>query len=78
MKRHFQDVVQKVQHDKNSDDFAAHFSQHFDQKPTPQQCREIMELYILSKVNPIGSMKNWSKYSCTSYMKERLETVSRS
>ena len=34
MKQHFQDVTQKVQHDKNSDTFAAHFAQNFDQKPT--------------------------------------------
>ena len=43
MGQHFQDVAQKVQHDKNSDTFAAHFAQHFDPKPTPQQCREIMK-----------------------------------
>ena len=36
MERHHQDVAQKVQHDKNSDTFAAYFAQHFDQKPTPQ------------------------------------------
>ena len=37
----------------NSDTFAAHFAQYFDQKSTPQQCREIMKLKILSKLNPI-------------------------
>ena len=49
----------------NSDTFAAHFAQHFYQKPTPQHCREIIKFEILSKVNPIGYMKFWSKYSCT-------------
>ena len=39
MEQHFQDVAQKVQHDKKYDTFAAHYAQHFDQKPTPQQCR---------------------------------------
>ena len=78
IEQHFQDVVQKVQHDKNSDTFAAHFAQRFDQKPTPQQCREIMKLVILCKVNPIGLMKTWSKSSCTLCAKERLEIVSRS
>ena len=39
----FQDVAQKVQHYKHSDTFAAHFAQHFDQKPTQQHCREIMK-----------------------------------
>ena len=76
--QHFQDLAQKVQHDKNSDTFAARFNQRFDQKPTPQQCREIMKSEILSKVNPIGSMKTWSKSSCTLCMKERLEIAGRS
>ena len=31
MEQHFQDVAQKVQYDKNSDTFAAHFTHHFDQ-----------------------------------------------
>ena len=57
MEQHFQDLAQKIQHDKNSDTFAGHFTQHFDQKPTPKQCREIIKLEILSTVNPIGSMK---------------------
>ena len=76
--QHFQDVAQKVQYDKCFDTFAAHFAHHFDQKPTPQQCHEIMKFEILSKVNPIGSMKTWSKDSCTLCMKEILEIVGRS
>ena len=42
MEQHFQDMAKKVQHDKNSDTFVAHFAHHFDQKLTRQQCREIM------------------------------------
>ena len=78
MEQHFQDMAQKVQHHKNSDTFVAHFVQHFDQKPTPQQCREIMRFKIFSKVKPIRSTKTWIKSSCTVFMKERLEIVSRS
>ena len=40
MEQHFQYVAQKVQHNKNSDTFAAHFAQHFDQNRPPQQRRE--------------------------------------
>ena len=43
MEQHFQDVAQKVRYNKNLDTFAAHFAQDFDQKPTPQQCCEIMK-----------------------------------
>ena len=78
MEQHFQDIAQKVQHDKNSDTFAAHFATHSDQKPTPQKCRETMHFKVLAKVNPIGSMKTWGKPSCTLCMKERLKIVSRS
>ena len=46
MEQHFQDVAPKVQHDKHYDTFAAHFAEHFYQKPTPQQYREIMKLEI--------------------------------
>ena len=45
--QHLQDVAQTVHHDKNSGTFAAHFAQHFNQKPTPQKCREIMKFGIL-------------------------------
>ena len=69
MEQQFQDVAPKVQRDKNYDTLAAHFAQNFDQKPTPQQFREITKFGILSKVNPIGSMKTWSKYSCNLCMK---------
>ena len=36
MEQHFQDVAQKIQHDENSDTFAAHFSQYLNPKLTPQ------------------------------------------
>ena len=77
MEQHFQDIAQKVQHDKNSDTFAAHFATHFGQKPTPQQCRETMKFEVLAKVNPIGSLKTWGKPSCTLCMNERLEIVTK-
>ena len=44
MEQHFQDMAKKVQHDKSSDTFAAHFAQNFNHKPTAQQCPEITML----------------------------------
>ena len=61
MEQHFQDLAQKVENNKNSEYFAAHFAKNFTQKPSPQECREIMSFDILSTVNPIGSMKTWGK-----------------
>ena len=59
MEQYFQDVAQKVMNDKNLDSFSDHFTKHFTQKPSPQQCREIMYFDIISNVNPISSMKTW-------------------
>ena len=63
---------------KNSDSFVAPFAKQFTQKPSPQECREIMSFGILSTVNPIGSMKTWGKLSCTLCMKERIEIIDNS
>ena len=57
--QHFQYVAYKLMNDKNSDFFAAHFAKCFTQNPSPQQCREIISLEILSPVNFIGSMNIW-------------------
>ena len=56
MEQYFQDVTQKVKHDKNSESFAAHFDKKITQKTSPKQ---------ISLVKPIGSMKTWVKLSCT-------------
>ena len=61
--------------DKNSDSFATHFAKHLTQKPSPEQCREIMYFNELSTVNHIGSMKTCSKLSCTLCKKERIEII---
>ena len=70
MEQYFQDVDQKFMNNKNSGSFNAYFAEHFTQKPSPQQCRDIMSFDILSMVNYIGSMKTWGKSSCTLCMKE--------
>ena len=43
-----------------------------------QKWSEIIKFEILSKVNPVGLIKTWSKSSCNLCMKEILEIVSRS
>ena len=65
MEQHFQDVAQKVMHDKNLYSLDAHFAKHFMQKPSPQQYRKIMSFGILYTINPTGSMKTWVKSYCT-------------
>ena len=63
-------MAQKFMNDNNSDPFADHFDKHFTQKPSPQQCLESMSFGVISTVNPIGSMKTWSTFSCTLCMKQ--------
>ena len=43
IEQHFQDLAQKLQYDKNSDNFVAHLAQHFDQKLSPKRCQEIIK-----------------------------------
>ena len=73
MEQHFKYVAQKVTNDKNLDSFAARFTKHFTQKPSPQQCRKIVSFGILYTVNPIVSMKTCGKLYCTLCMKEIAE-----
>ena len=47
-------------------------------RSTPQQCNKRIKLKILSTLNHIMLMKNWSKPSFSLFMKEILETISRS
>ena len=75
MKQHFQHVAQKVENNKNSDSFAAHFTKHFTQKPSPQQYHKIMSFDIIFTVNSIDSMKTWGKSPCTICMKEIMEIL---
>ena len=56
----------------NSNTFAVHFAQYFNQKPPQQQCHEIMTFKILSTVNTIGLLNTWGKYSCMVFVKEIL------
>ena len=74
--QHFQDIFQKLQGDKNLDNFAAHFDKHFNQKLTPRQCCEIIKFRIFSTVNPIKSIKTWINSSCNLFLKDILEIIS--
>ena len=70
--------LKKFMNDNNSESFAAYFAKPFTLKSSPQQCRKIMCFGILSTVKPIGSMKTWSKSSCTLFMKYRIEIIDNS
>ena len=75
MKQHFQYVAQNFTNNKNSDSFSSYLAKTFTQKPSLQQCHEIMSFNILSTVNHIGSMNTWGKLSSTLFMKERIEII---
>ena len=69
MEQNFQYLAQNIMHNNNLDSFAAHFAKTLTQKPSPQQCYNIMSFEILSIVNPIGSMKTLGTLSCALCMK---------
>ena len=65
-------------YDNNSDYLTTNSTKNFIQKPIPQQCCDIISFKIISAENPIGSMKNWGKLSCTICMKEIIELIENS
>ena len=72
MEEHLQDVAPKILNDKDQDSFNAQLATKFTQKPSPQQCHNIMSFKIIYTVNTIGSTKTWGKSSCALCMKERI------
>ena len=65
----FQDVSKKEQCDENLENSVHHFSHYFIKIPSPKKCHKIMNVDIICTVNPIGSMKDEDKLSCTLCMK---------
>ena len=74
MNLHFNDVKSLVSKGIRSDTFAKHFARHFKKgtKPTSKQIRDIMDIDVIWKGNPISCVKSFGKVNCSLCMKERL------
>ena len=74
---HMDDVRYQVKKGKLSDSFAAHFSQHFKEKSKVKrrEVRQLLNVEVLWKGNPICCTKTFGKNSCQLCMKERLSIL---
>ena len=77
VQQHLNDIRLKVKVNKESTSLAKHFAQHFEEPPKPKEIREVMELNIIKKLNPISVSKSFKKMSCRLCMAERLEILKR-
>ena len=64
MDGHLSDVKRLLKNGQKSDSFAAHFVQHFNSTTSRTELRKCMTLKVLKQLNPIGSMKTFTKPNC--------------
>ena len=55
-----------------TDSFAAHFEQNFKATTSPTDIRKYMVFKVVNQLNPIGSMKTFTKPNFNLFMKRRL------
>ena len=55
-----------------SDSFAAHFVQHFNTTKSRTDVHKYMTFKVVKQLNPIGTMKTFTKPNCNIFMQERL------
>ena len=72
---HFSDLQRLLKNGQKSDSFAAHFVQHFKSTTSCTELRKCMTFNVLKQLNPIGTMKTFTKPDCNLCMQERLTTL---
>ena len=72
MDGYFSDLQRLLKNGQNSDSFAAHFVQHFNNTTSRTDLRKCMTFKVLKQLNPIGAMKTFTKPNCNLCMQERL------
>ena len=75
MDGHFSDLQRLLKNGQNSDSFAAHFVQHFNNTTSHTDLRKCMTFKVLKQLNPIGAMKKFAKTNCNLCMQERLKIL---
>ena len=72
MDGHFYDLQRLLKNGHKSDSFAAHFVQHFNSTTSRTELRKCMTFKVTKQLNPIGSMKTFTKPNFNLCMQERL------
>ena len=68
----FSDIQSLLKNGQKSDSFAAHFVQHFNNTTSRTDLRKYMKFKVIKQINPIGTMKTFTKPNCNLCIQERL------
>ena len=77
MDGHFSDLLRILKNVQKSDLFAAHFEQHFNTTTSHTGLRKYMMFKLIEQINPIVTMKTFTKPNCNLCMEERLTIIKR-
>ena len=69
---HFFDRLRLLKNGQKSDSLAAHLEQHFNSTKSRIDIRKCITYKIVKQINPIVTMKTFTKPKCNVCMKERL------
>ena len=69
---HFPDLQRLLKNGQKSDSFAAHFLQHFNSTTSRKELHKCMMFKVINQLNPIGTMKKFTKPNCNLCMQEIL------
>ena len=72
MDGHLSDRLRLLKNGQKSDSFAAHFEHHFNTTTSRTYVRKYMTFKVVNKLNPIGTIKKFTKPNCSLCMEERL------
>ena len=69
---HFSDLLSLLKNGQKTDSFAAHFKQHFNTTTSRTDLHKYMTFKVVNQLNPIVSMKTFTKPNCNLCIEERL------
>ena len=72
MNGHLSDLLHLLKNGQKLDSFSAHFEQHLNSTLSHIELRRYMTLKLLNQINPIGTMKTFTKPNCNLLMEEGL------
>ena len=74
---HFSDLLRLIKNRQKSDSFAAHFKQHFNANTSRTDICKYMTFKVVKELNPVGSMKIFTKPNFNLCVEERLRILKR-
>ena len=72
---HFSDILRLFKNRQKSDSFAAHLEQHFNSTTSHIDQHTYMMFKEVNKINPIGTMKTFTRPNCNLCMEKHLTII---